>query len=197
MIDFAHHRGHARKALDETVEFSNAIKRAIDLTNSEENETLLIVTSDHSHSLVLSGYASRSANILDVATKSKIEENYFTSLLYGSGGPNNYQYQAVDGQVVRRNPQNDNTTDFDYSQQAAVLTDEVLHDGTDVYVHAKGPMAHLFHRVHEQTYVAYVVAYAAKIGPFNPNPVNSNAPSLGKLGAVLILLLVPLLRLCA
>lgn len=29
-----------------------------------------------------------------------------------------------------------------------------------------GPMAHLFHRVHEQSYVAHVMAYAACIGPY-------------------------------
>lgn len=27
-------------------------------------------------------------------------------------------------------------------------------------------MAHLFQSVHEQTYVAYVISYAARIGPF-------------------------------
>lgn len=29
-----------------------------------------------------------------------------------------------------------------------------------------GPMAHLFHNVHEQNYVAHVMAYAARIGPY-------------------------------
>lgn len=29
-----------------------------------------------------------------------------------------------------------------------------------------GPYSHLFSSSHEQTYVAYVAAYAAKIGPF-------------------------------
>lgn len=161
--------------MDETIEFSNAIARTLELTAKEENETLIIVTSDHSHALKLSGYAKRDANILDIASKSKIEDNYFTSLLYATGGPNNYQYYVNNSTVHRRNPKLDNTTDFEYSQQTGVLTDEALHDGTDVNVHAKGPMAHLFHRVHEQTYVAYVVGYAAKIGPFNPNVSHNNS----------------------
>lgn len=29
-----------------------------------------------------------------------------------------------------------------------------------------GPYAHLFHRVHEQTYLSHVMAYAACIGPY-------------------------------
>jgi alkaline phosphatase len=62
LIDYAHHRGHARKALDETVSFSDAIQIALEKTDPQE--TLIIVTSDHSHSLVFSGYASRDSNIL-------------------------------------------------------------------------------------------------------------------------------------
>lgn len=30
-------------------------------------------------------------------------------------------------------------------------------------------MAHLFHRVHEQSYVAHVISYAARIGRFRDN----------------------------
>lgn len=101
-----------------------------------------------------------------------MDSNYYTSLLYGTGGPNNYQFYAINNTVIRPNPKEEHTTDFNYSQQAVVLTDEVTHDGTDVNVHAKGPMAHLFHRVHEQTYVAYVIGYAAKIGPFGPHASN-------------------------
>ncbi len=43
---------------------------------------------------------------------------------------------------------------------------------------AAGPMAHLFHGVHEQTYVAHVIAYAAKIGPFQVNSAAKTTPTL-------------------
>lgn len=33
-----------------------------------------------------------------------------------------------------------------------------------------GPYAHLFHSVHEQNYVAHVIAYAAKIGDYDNSP---------------------------
>lgn len=62
MIDQTHHRGQARQALDETISFSNAIEMAMEITNPKE--TLLIVTSDHSHSLMLTGYPDRDSNIL-------------------------------------------------------------------------------------------------------------------------------------
>lgn len=63
MIDFAHHRGHAKQALSETVEFSISVQTALDLMGDDE-ETLIIVTSDHSHSLVFSGYADRGDSVL-------------------------------------------------------------------------------------------------------------------------------------
>lgn len=63
MIDFAHHRGYARQALSETVEFSQAVQNTVDFMGEDEN-TLIIVTSDHSHSLVFSGYADRDKSVL-------------------------------------------------------------------------------------------------------------------------------------
>ena len=63
MIDFAHHRGHAKQALNEVIEFSRAIEKTLELTTPIAEETLIVVTSDHSHSLVFSGYASRGSTI--------------------------------------------------------------------------------------------------------------------------------------
>lgn len=73
-----------------------------------------------------------------IAQKSYIDSTPYTSLLYGTGGANNYQYSATNNTIIRKNPTEENTEDFKYSQQAAVLTDEVTHDGTDVLVYAKG-----------------------------------------------------------
>lgn len=68
MIDFAHHRGHAKQALSETVEFSDAVQTVVDLLG-RDGETLIIVTSDHSHSLVFSGYVDRGKSVLGTYTK--------------------------------------------------------------------------------------------------------------------------------
>lgn len=138
MIDFAHHRGHARQALDETVEFSNAIARAVEMTAEVAEETLIIVTADHSHSLVFTGTLGRDQSVLDVAQPSKMDGVGYTALLYGTGGPNNYQFKAVNNTVVRPDPYNEDTRSFQYSQQAVVLNDEVKHSGTDVIVYSQG-----------------------------------------------------------
>ena len=61
-IDHAHHMGWVFKALNETVAMSDAVQRAVELTNPED--TLIVVTADHSHSFVFNGYQSIDNNIL-------------------------------------------------------------------------------------------------------------------------------------
>lgn len=69
-IDHAHHQNHARFALEEFVEFENAVKTAVEMTSRDD--TLIIVTSDHGHAMVYSGYAKRGNDILGVITKPKV-----------------------------------------------------------------------------------------------------------------------------
>lgn len=53
-IDMAHHDNKARLALDETLELSKAVAAAKELTSEED--TLIVVTADHSHAFSFSGY---------------------------------------------------------------------------------------------------------------------------------------------
>lgn len=54
-IDHGHHDNMAKYAVDETVEFSNAIQAVVQKVNLEE--TLIVVTADHGHVMSLAGYA--------------------------------------------------------------------------------------------------------------------------------------------
>jgi alkaline phosphatase len=49
-------------ALDETVEFAKAVQAAADLT--DEEDTLIVVTADHAHTMSISGYPARGNHIL-------------------------------------------------------------------------------------------------------------------------------------
>ena len=51
----------AVKAMHETMAFDRAIERALELINFEE--TLVIVTADHSHVMTMAGYPSRGTDI--------------------------------------------------------------------------------------------------------------------------------------
>ena len=61
-IDHAHHENQAKKALFETLAFEEAVKVAMDTTS--EQDTLIIVTADHSHTMTVSGYPDRGNGIL-------------------------------------------------------------------------------------------------------------------------------------
>lgn len=53
-IDHAHHETRARLALEETIEFHKAVEYAV--AETSEEETLIIVTADHSHVFTVGGY---------------------------------------------------------------------------------------------------------------------------------------------
>lgn len=55
LIDKAHHENYARFALDETREFAKAIELSRNMTS--EDDTLIVVTSDHSHTMTYNGYS--------------------------------------------------------------------------------------------------------------------------------------------
>ena len=61
-IDHAHHANQAKKALYETLAFEEAVKVAMETTS--EQDTLIIVTADHSHVMTISGYPDRGNGIL-------------------------------------------------------------------------------------------------------------------------------------
>ncbi|XP_055677995.1 alkaline phosphatase isoform X1 [Lutzomyia longipalpis] len=167
MIDQAHHRGWAKTALSELAAMDDAVAATLKIMARELDETLIIVTSDHAHTLSMNGYPDKGNSIFGVAQNSRIDNIPYTTLTYGTGGPGGYQVEVDgDGKVHRRDPTLDDTEDYKYIQQVAVLTDENIHGGVDVAVHAMGPMAHLFHCVHENSYVAHVISYAARIGRF-------------------------------
>ncbi len=61
-IDHGHHAGSAYRALTECIEMDEAIKYAVEHTDAQD--TLIVVTADHSHTLTISGYAQRGNPIL-------------------------------------------------------------------------------------------------------------------------------------
>ena len=61
-IDQAHHKNWAKKAFEETLELEKAVQIALEMT--DEKDTLMMVTADHSHSITMNGYPKRGENIL-------------------------------------------------------------------------------------------------------------------------------------
>jgi alkaline phosphatase len=61
-IDHGHHAGNAHRALVDTIAMSDAVRVAMEKTSAED--TLIVVTADHSHTLTISGYPKRGNPIL-------------------------------------------------------------------------------------------------------------------------------------
>ena len=82
-IDTAHHDNFANLALYETVAFDSAVNKAL-LTVSPD-ETLVVVTADHSHTFTMNGYPKRGNDIMGIADIEEGSNKPFTTLMYGNG----------------------------------------------------------------------------------------------------------------
>ncbi|XP_017781185.1 PREDICTED: membrane-bound alkaline phosphatase-like [Nicrophorus vespilloides] len=155
-IDHAHHDTKAHKALDETVAFSDAIRRAKELTNSED--TLIVVTSDHAHTMSVNGYPTRGNDILGISGIADDQLPYST-LSYANGP--GYRKEE-DGK--RHNISEDNMQDKEYKFPSLAPLSSETHGGDDVGIFATGPWAHLYRGVIEQNAIPHIMAYASCVG---------------------------------
>uniref|UniRef100_A0A8C0BDY3 Alkaline phosphatase n=1 Tax=Buteo japonicus TaxID=224669 RepID=A0A8C0BDY3_9AVES len=158
-IDHGHHSGRAKQALMEAVMLDRAVARAGELTSP--SDTLTVVTADHSHVFTFGGNTLRGTSIFGLAPKKAKDKRAYTSILYGNGP--GYSIRNG-GRPAASLP------DKDYRQQAAVPLETETHSGEDVVVLAQGPMAHVFHGVQEQHYIAHAMAYAACLEPYATEP---------------------------
>nr|XP_022916369.1 alkaline phosphatase-like [Onthophagus taurus] len=155
-IDHAHHDSLAKKALDETVEFSKAIDKALEMT--DEKETLIVVTSDHAHVMTVSGYARRGNDIFGDAGVGDDGINYST--LSYANGPG---YRKPKNNT-RFDHSKDDKHDKDYLFPTMVPLEFETHGGDDVAIFANGPWAHLFNGVIEQNVIPHILGYASCVG---------------------------------
>jgi alkaline phosphatase len=162
-IDHAHHSTSARYALDEFVEFDNAIGQAKDILKEKGvlNDTLLVVTADHSHVFTFGAYSARGSNILGLSTslRSDVDQLPINIIAYGNGrnfnSPRNATYfSSLD------------TNSTEYLSPTALPLRSETHSGEDVAVFAQGPWSHLFTGTMEQHTIAHKMAYAACLGDY-------------------------------
>ncbi len=175
-IDHAHHAGNAYRALTDTIALSEAVKKAYEMT--DPNETLIIVTADHSHVFTIGGYPDRGNPILGkaaiegVAQKDSLGLPY-TTLGYANGpgwtggmqrsemNPDeSYVSATYSGGALRPDLTHVDTAAPGYLQEATVPMGAETHAGEDVGIYARGPKAHLFHGTQEQNVIYHVMAEA-------------------------------------
>ena len=175
-IDHAHHAGNAYNALNDTIEFAKAVQMAIDSTNPED--TLIIVTADHSHVFTIAGYPKRGNPILGkVVGVGKTEASLakdgmpYTTLGYTNGrGYQNLGAETnadatydLDIAAGRADLTSVDTTTAGFHQEALVPRSSETHAGEDVAIFASGPGAHLVTGTNEQSLIFHIMNYAANL----------------------------------
>lgn len=164
-IDHAHHETKAKKALDETVQFSNAVRKARQLTNPWE--TLIVVSADHGHTMTINGYPDIDNSITGLNSElSGIDNLPYATLSYANG-PNYQRFynKTANNSIERVDLRKLNFGHKDEIYPHGVPMSEETHGGGDVAVYANGPWAHLFSGVYEQNTIPHLMAYASCIGP--------------------------------
>lgn len=184
-IDHANHAGNAYRALSDTVALSDAVRAAAQAT--DEKDTLIIVTADHSHTLNFVGYPARGNPILGKARDHGGEDGDgplqlardalglpYTTLSYANGpgytgasasqpaGPKSHPHRAREVQpaVGRPDLSDVDTSAPDYLQEALVPMTSETHGGEDVGIWARGPGSKALYGTMEQNSIHHVIIQA-------------------------------------
>ena len=170
-VDHAHHGGNAARALRDAQEYSQAVAAAYEMTSPQN--TLIIVTADHGHTLTFAGYPAKGNDILGLVrygggdadhTSTALDDKPYTTLGYANGpgavfgkaGAPKGGRPALDADAVK---------DVDFKQQSLVPLSSETHGGQDVTIYASGPDAYLFNGVVEQNYIFHVMMDALRLDP--------------------------------
>lgn len=171
-VDHANHDGNAYRSMTDGVVFDDAVAKALELTNSED--TLIVVTADHSHGMAFNGYCGRGSPIeglchkIDGAGEMYLDEpeiasdgKPYTAIGYLNGTGSVLTEQA-DGSYfgTRAALTQEIATDPDYVQQSMLPKSSETHSPVDVAIYAEGPWAHLFDGTVEQNYIYHVMRHA-------------------------------------
>ncbi|XP_058828962.1 alkaline phosphatase 4-like [Topomyia yanbarensis] len=165
-IDHGHHQNIPRLALAELVELDRAVERALGMVNLED--TLIIVTADHSHAMTFNGYPDRGNDILGLGNRP--DKLPYETITYANGPGFRYHRASDDPaepkshgtwipvETMDRSP-------ISYRHLSSLPLDDETHGGEDVAVFAAGPGSGLVRGTFEQNYIAYVMSYAGCMGP--------------------------------
>nr|CDS27091.2 alkaline phosphatase [Hymenolepis microstoma] len=191
-IDHAHHENLGKKSLIDMLAFEEAIREGVKMVNLEE--TLVILTADHSHSFHLVGEPRRLSSLLD------LDEGY-GPMAYDGKGMTPLIYSS--GPSAKVNTTRDDLTgpnvaaqlhDKEFRQQALVPFYSSTHGGEDIGVYATGLFSQLFHSTVDNTFIAQSMKYAMCLTPFETESHCSNESATLKLSALSIILTLLLTR---
>ncbi len=184
-IDHANHSGNAARALGDTIAMSDAVRAAAEATSAED--TLIIVTADHSHTLNFVGYPARGNAILGKVKDKGGEDGAggldlardatgppYTTLSYANGpgytgasnrqpaGPKTFPHTPSSYEPAQGRPDltHVDTEHPDYMQEALVPAKAESHGGEDVGIWARGPGSMAVRGTMEQNAIYHLIVQA-------------------------------------
>jgi alkaline phosphatase len=166
-IDHAHHLSNAYRALDETVEFANAIEAVRKLV--DPRDTLILVTADHSHVFTMAGYPPRGNDILGFLRpipggEGRGAQDAQGNVLDQLGRPVTTLGYANGPLEVRAGGKTLSSTraptDPDFLQPKTFLFGSETHGGEDVALYGIGPGSALVSGTLEQNSIFHIMASA-------------------------------------
>lgn len=110
------------------------------LRNTDNKDTLIIVTADHSHTLTINGYPKRGDDILGFSNWTQ-NMNRFETLTYANG-PSFYDHINAKPENVNDTwlpfPNEETRRNLSYRHLSSVYVEAETHGGEDVGVYATG-----------------------------------------------------------
>jgi len=175
-IDHGHHAGSAYNALTDAIEFSDAVRVAVE--SVDMSETLIIVTADHSHVFTIAGYPKRGNPILGkVVTVGEDEPALaldgmpYTTLGYMNGLGYRDLGDETNADATYSHPAEAGRMDLTavdteasgYHQESLVPLGSETHAGEDVTIYGKGPGGHLVSGTNEQSVIFHIMNQSARL----------------------------------
>ncbi len=159
-VDHAHHGTNAFRALTDMQALNEAVKVA---KAKAGDDTLIMVTADHSHVFTMAGYPVRGNPILGLAKGFNPETRQIEAIKDKDGKPyttlgyhNGPNVREADSPALTDNM----VQAKDFRQQTAVNLGSETHAGEDVALYATGPGAENVRGVMEQNKIYNVMAKA-------------------------------------
>jgi len=162
-VDHAHHGTNAFRALRDMQALNEAVKVA---KAKAGDDTLILVTADHSHVFTISGYPVRGNPILGLVKGFNPEEKKINTTLDKDGKPYTTlgYYNGPNVREVNSPALTDNMVQApDFRQQTAVNLRSETHAGEDVPLYAQGPGANQVRGVMEQDEIGRLIVEALGI----------------------------------
>ncbi|HEV7690880.1 MAG TPA: alkaline phosphatase [Hyphomonadaceae bacterium] len=160
-VDHGLHAGNAARALGDAKALDEAVAAAVAMAGKD---TLIIVTADHSHTLMIQGYPDRGNPILGLVKEGgKLtlgqDGKPYTTLSFANG-PGSVCKKQPDNKYLcdRADLTNVDTGAKDFLQQSLTPLGSETHGGEDVAIFAGGPGANLFSGAVEQNEIFHVMA---------------------------------------